>query len=166
MHSITSTDTYIVLPMGSSVFDTCGFVNFQPNITAGISYPGDTPYDSNVNLRFLLFNKKTKEFIMVPHSSHYFITHQFNAYEDDNGMIIADMLAYKDAAPYNYLLMLDYIKNNLMVSTYVVRFIIDPIKKTSSETLLVPGLNSMEFSQFNHRYTSKSIVSNEYFVCK
>ncbi|KAK6765229.1 hypothetical protein RB195_025242 [Necator americanus] len=97
IHSITSTETYVVIPITSLLINPCKFkepplTNTRSSIQKGGLWGMDF-YDM-VPLRFLLFNKKTREFAMEQPLEVFpsmFITHQLNAYDSPDGNIIADM---------------------------------------------------------------------------
>ncbi|KIH54798.1 hypothetical protein ANCDUO_15054, partial [Ancylostoma duodenale] len=98
IHSITSTETYVVIPITSLLINPCKFKepplsNARSSIQKGGLWGMDF-YDM-VPLRFLIFNKKTKQFAMEQPLEVFpsmFITHQLNAYDSPDGNIVADMV--------------------------------------------------------------------------
>ncbi|RCN42157.1 hypothetical protein ANCCAN_11899, partial [Ancylostoma caninum] len=98
IHSITSTETYAVIPITSLLINPCKFKepplsNARSSIQKGGLWGMDF-YDM-VPLRFLIFNKKTKQFAVEQPLEVFpsmFITHQLNAYDSPDGNIVADMV--------------------------------------------------------------------------
>jgi carotenoid cleavage dioxygenase-like enzyme len=104
MHSITSTKNYIVLPLTSIIVNPCKLppivdkldLKEDEGLPEGVRRRvGAQELAYDVPVRFLIFDKIQKRFLTeepIEADMASFITHQFNAYEEDDGTIVADMI--------------------------------------------------------------------------
>ncbi|TMS36412.1 hypothetical protein L596_003581 [Steinernema carpocapsae] len=99
IHSITSTENFIILPITSLLINPCKFkeppmTNVRSSIQKGGLWGMDF-YDM-VPMRFLIFNKKTGQWSTQKPLEVFpsmFVTHQLNAFENPDGTIYADMVS-------------------------------------------------------------------------
>lgn len=163
IHSITSTDNYIILPITSLLINPCKFKEppFELN-SDGIRRGGLWGMDfyNMAPVRFLVFNKKTSEWITKKALEVFpsmFISHQLNAYENKNGQIICDMIVYDTHNPYVKYYYSTFLTKHLYPSTArLLRFILDINKfKVMYNYLLPQETISADFPQINHDYETQ-----------
>uniref|UniRef100_A0AC35U8D3 Carotenoid oxygenase n=1 Tax=Rhabditophanes sp. KR3021 TaxID=114890 RepID=A0AC35U8D3_9BILA len=163
VHSITSTENYIILPISSLLINPCKFK--EPpieNNRNGIQKGGLWGMDfyNMVPVRFLIFNKKTFKWTTEKPLEVFpsmFISHQLNAYEAEDGILVADMIVYDSHEPYIKYFYSSFLTNNLYPSTArLLRFTLD-IKnyKVKYNYLLPQETISGDFPQINHEYESQ-----------
>ncbi|EYC34593.1 hypothetical protein Y032_0001g485 [Ancylostoma ceylanicum] len=163
IHSITSTETYVVIPITSLLINPCKFKepplsNARSSIQKGGLWGMDF-YDM-VPLRFLIFNKKTKQFAMEQPLEVFpsmFITHQLNAYDSPDGNIVADMVVYDSHDPYVKYFYVDFLTSQLYPSTArILRFTLDPKQQRVMYNYLLPQETiAADFPQINHKFEQK-----------
>uniref|UniRef100_A0A0N5BYQ1 Carotenoid oxygenase n=1 Tax=Strongyloides papillosus TaxID=174720 RepID=A0A0N5BYQ1_STREA len=164
IHSITSTENHVILPISSLLINPCKFKEPPLEINSdGIRRGGLWGMDfyNMAPVRFLVFNKKTLEWITKKPLEVFpsmFISHQLNAYEDDEGRLICDMIVYDTHDPYVKYFYSTFLTKHLYPSTArLLRFILDIKKfKVMYNYLLPQETISADFPQINHDYeTSK-----------
>jgi len=153
MHSITSTQNYIIIPLTSVSLNPCELLKKREEITLKSLYR----FDKNAPVTFLIFDKRTKKFlppIKYDEQAH-FISHQFNAYELSEDVIVADMITYDDfvyEAVYVDMLTRGTLKN----PSRAKRFTLNLKEETASaESLLPENSDTVEFPQVNHNFDGK-----------
>jgi hypothetical protein len=162
MHSISSSQNYIILPLTSSVLSVCkiltGAIGFIPDTT--VFKPIDSwmfKFDKQAQMTFLLFDKRTKQFL-EPISSQAveLVTHQFNAYEIGKNQIVADMIAF-DRDTYDTIYVETLLGSDALTAMNgrALRYTIDLDKKTVTNSSLLPDSISLEFSQINRNFEGK-----------
>ncbi|EGT43206.1 hypothetical protein CAEBREN_11287 [Caenorhabditis brenneri] len=164
IHSITSTENFIILPITSLLINPCKFK--EPplnNVRSAIQKGGLWGMDfyDMVPMRFLIFNKKTLEFTTQKPLEVFpsmFVTHQLNAFEADDGNLVADMVVYDSHDPYVKYFYTDFLTKQLYPSTArVLRFTLDSKKQRVMYNYLVPQETiAADFPQFNHGYEQKA----------
>ncbi|VDO60603.1 unnamed protein product [Heligmosomoides polygyrus] len=163
IHSITSTETHLIIPLTSLLINPCKFKeppisNGHDNIQKGGLWGMDF-YDM-VPLRFLIFNKKTLEFSSKEPLEVFpsmFVTHQLNAYDSPDGNIIADMVVYDSHDPYVKYFYTDFLTSQLYPSTArILRFTLDLKQRRVMYNYLLPQETiAADFPQFNHKLEQK-----------
>ncbi|VDO70789.1 unnamed protein product [Haemonchus placei] len=163
IHSITSTENYLIIPLTSLLINPCKFKeppvsNGHDNIQKGGLWGMDF-YDM-VPLRFLVFNKKTREFSSKEPLEVFpsmFVTHQLNAYDSPDGNIIADMVVYDSHDPYVKYFYTDFLTSQLYPSTArILRFTLDLKHRRVMYNYLIPQETiAADFPQFNHKLEQK-----------
>ena len=109
-------------------------------------------YDENLNGRFIIVNKTDPEdFDVIEADHHFFITHLFNAFEDDDGLIHVDVLKYENADIYTKnSLVLNAIFEENDLSNEITRYSIDlENEQVNSEVLVEQEDGYVEFSNIN-----------------
>ncbi|CAB3400403.1 unnamed protein product [Caenorhabditis bovis] len=164
IHSITSTENFIILPITSLLINPCKFK--EPplsNVRSAIQKGGLWGMDfyDMVPMRFLIFNKKTFEFTTPKPLEVFpsmFITHQLNAFEAEDGNLVADMVVYDSHDPYVKYFYTDFLTKQLYPSTArVLRFTLDSKKQRVMYNYLIPQETvSADFPQINHNYEQKA----------
>ncbi|KAH7706031.1 Protein F49E10.2 a, partial [Aphelenchoides avenae] len=117
-------------------------------------------YDANVPMRFLLFNKEDRTWATkkpIELNTSMFITHQLNAYERSDGVVVADMIAYANDDPYDKYLRTDFVMSHAYPSTAkVLRFTIDVATQQVTYDSLTPEAQiSAEYPQINHAFDNR-----------
>ncbi|PIO73032.1 retinal pigment epithelial membrane protein [Teladorsagia circumcincta] len=163
IHSITSTENYLIIPLTSLLINPCKFKepplsNGHDNIQKGGLWGMDF-YDM-VPLRFLIFNKKTRQFSSEEPLEVFpsmFVTHQLNAYDSPDGNIIADMVVYDSHDPYVKYFYTDFLTSQLYPSTArILRFTLDLKQRRVMYNYLIPQETiAADFPQFNHKLEQK-----------
>jgi len=155
MHSITSTKNYIIIPLTSVVFNPC-ILLLGPKAKE-VSFEQMYYFDKNANVKFLIFDKRSKEFLTpIEYEKAQFISHQFNAYEISDRILVADMITYDDYA-YDSLTINHLLSESDLYEGHVYRFKLDLDKNTVSANSLLPeDPSDVEFPQFNHNFEGKS----------
>lgn len=165
MHSTTSTENYLILPLTSNVFNPCLFSLFHPiagdkDVIWDPNPPNDTwriyEFNDKANLHFLLYDKRDGTFRTIFHGYPQFVSHQINAYEVNETTIYADMITY-DNNPYSGLNPEDLshisIQDFSNLAAHLYRFTIDLVTNTSTNISLVPeNPVALEYTQFNHKF--------------
>ncbi|CAI5454457.1 unnamed protein product [Caenorhabditis angaria] len=164
IHSITSTENFVILPITSLLINPCKFK--EPplnNIRSAIQKGGLWGMDfyDMVPMRFLIFNKKTLEFTTQKPLEVFpsmFVTHQLNAFEAEDGNLVADMVVYDSHDPYIKYFYTDFLTKQLYPTTArVLRFTLDSKKQRVMYNYLIPQETiSADFPQFNHNYEQKA----------
>ncbi|VDD93969.1 unnamed protein product [Enterobius vermicularis] len=175
IHSITSTERYIILPITSLLINPCKFkeppmTNIHSSIQEGGLWGMDF-YDM-VPMRFLIFNKKLREWSTKKPLEVFpsmFVTHQLNAFDNPDGTISADMIVYDRHDPYVKYFYTDFLTEQLYPETArILRFTIDLKGSRIMYSYLIPKETiSADFPQINHDYESRPyqwayIVQNPY----
>lgn len=160
MHSITSTENFIILPVTSTLINPCRFLQPPPDPQSDIMPPNPDMFYRDVPLRFLVFNKRTKKFETSKPLEAYpamWISHQFNAFEKPDGTLIADMIAYDRGNIYSRELNADIRKREVYPAiSRLLRFTLDLRNKRVKYDYLIPQEQiSAEFPQFNHNFEGK-----------
>jgi carotenoid cleavage dioxygenase-like enzyme len=157
MHSFILTPRYVVLPMTSLAWNFCGIFLPKPPTNPGRFFFTATTYQKNKPVKFLVFDREAKVFVADLASPSFFISHQANWYEDENGNIVADMIVY-DEPMYQNLFLEDIINNfagKNMTSSFD-RFVIDTKTWTvSRKQFPTPADPVKEFCQINHEFRYK-----------
>uniref|UniRef100_A0AC34GQ50 Uncharacterized protein n=1 Tax=Panagrolaimus sp. ES5 TaxID=591445 RepID=A0AC34GQ50_9BILA len=164
IHSITSTENYIILPITSLLINPCKFkeppmTNPKSPIQNGGLWGMDF-YDM-VPMRFLVFNKKTGEFTTQKPLEVFpsmFVTHQLNAFENPDGTLVADMVVYDSHDPYVKYFYTDFLTTQLYPSTArILRFTLDTKGSRVMYSYLVPQETiAADFPQINHGYEGRA----------
>uniref|UniRef100_A0A914YSE8 Uncharacterized protein n=1 Tax=Panagrolaimus superbus TaxID=310955 RepID=A0A914YSE8_9BILA len=164
IHSITSTENYIILPITSLLINPCKFkeppmTNPKSPIQNGGLWGMDF-YDM-VPMRFLVFNKKTGEFTTQKPLEVFpsmFVTHQLNAFENPDGTLVADMVVYDSHDPYVKYFYTDFLTTQLYPSTArILRFNLDTKGSRVMYSYLVPQETiAADFPQINHGYEGRA----------
>jgi len=90
----------------------------------------------------------------VKYDKAQFISHQFNAYEVSENILVADMITYDDSV-YKAMFVDNFI-GAPTESAHAIRFTLNLKEKTASASTLVPqDPADIEFSQFNHNFEGK-----------
>ncbi|KAK0396793.1 hypothetical protein QR680_001859 [Steinernema hermaphroditum] len=163
IHSITSTENYIILPITSLLINPCKFkeppmTNARSSIQKGGLWGMDF-YDM-VPMRFLVFNKKTGEWSTQKPLEVFpsmFVTHQLNAFENPDGTIYADMIVYDNNDPYVKYFYTDFLTQHVYPSTArVLRFTLDVVEHRVMYSYLIPQeTTASDFPQINHNYEGR-----------
>uniref|UniRef100_A0A1I7Z3C5 Carotenoid oxygenase n=1 Tax=Steinernema glaseri TaxID=37863 RepID=A0A1I7Z3C5_9BILA len=163
VHSITSTENYIIIPITSLLINPCKFkeppmTNARSSIQKGGLWGMDF-YDM-VPMRFLVFNKRTGQWTTEKPLEVFpsmFVTHQLNAFENPDGTIYADMIVYDNNDPYVKYFYTDFITKNLYPSTArILRFTLDVVEKRVMYSYLIPQeTTASDFPQINHNYEGR-----------
>uniref|UniRef100_A0A914CX00 Uncharacterized protein n=1 Tax=Acrobeloides nanus TaxID=290746 RepID=A0A914CX00_9BILA len=171
MHSITATQNYIILPVTSILFNPCDSPA-NPNATIQAPDLNGMVFFENVGIRFLIFDKRNKSFITqtpLETKSAMYVTHQLNAYEINDDLLVADMIPYPNDGPYSEYMYRDFLlANGWLAGVGATRFSLDLSQKQINVKSLIPQPNiSIEFPQINHTYQTKNyswgyIVQNPY----
>jgi len=155
MHSITSTENYMIIPLTSVIFNPCTLLQ-DP---ATIKFIDFFKFSHETPVAFLVFDKREKKFL--PEVIKYdgkplFISHQFNAYELSDKVLVADMIGYEDNA-YDALSRKALSQLSARFPTaHAYRFTLDLEKKSVSAKSIVPDDPcELEFPQFNHNFEGK-----------
>ncbi|CAJ0949347.1 unnamed protein product, partial [Mesorhabditis belari] len=164
IHSITSTEKYIILPITSLLINPCKFKeppmsNPRSAIQNGGLWGMDF-YDM-VPMRFLIFNKKTKEWVTPKPLEVFpsmFVTHQLNAFESPDGTITADMVVYDSHDPYVKYFYTDFLTSQLYPSTArILRFTLDVKQHRVMYSYLIPQETiGADFPQINRGYEARA----------
>ncbi|CAJ0569108.1 unnamed protein product, partial [Mesorhabditis spiculigera] len=164
VHSITSTEKYIILPITSLLINPCKFkeppmTNPRSAIQNGGLWGMDF-YDM-VPMRFLVFNKKTKEWVTPKPLEVFpsmFVTHQLNAFDSPEGNIVADMVVYDSHDPYVKYFYTDFLTSQLYPSTArILRFTLDVKQHRVMYSYLIPQETiSADFPQINRGYEARA----------
>uniref|UniRef100_A0A8R1HX03 Uncharacterized protein n=1 Tax=Caenorhabditis japonica TaxID=281687 RepID=A0A8R1HX03_CAEJA len=164
IHSISSTENFVILPITSLLINPCKFK--EPplnNVRSAIQKGGLWGMDfyDMVPMRFLIFNKKTLEFTTPKPLEVFpsmFVTHQLNAFEAEDGNLVADMVVYDSHDPYVKYFYTDFLTKQLYPSTArVLRFTLDSKKQRVMYNYLIPQETiAADFPQFNHNYEQKA----------
>ncbi|KAI6235749.1 hypothetical protein M3Y95_00084400 [Aphelenchoides besseyi] len=163
VHSITSTQNYVILPVTSLLINPCKFK--EPPISHGRASLqrgglwGMDFYDM-VPMRFLIFEKKTKTWITQKPFEVFpsmFVTHQLNAYEDSDGSVIADMVVYDSHDPYVKYFYTDFLTSQVYPNTArILRFTMDLNDNRVMYSYLIPQETiSADFPQINHAFDGR-----------
>ncbi|GMR63019.1 hypothetical protein PMAYCL1PPCAC_33214, partial [Pristionchus mayeri] len=163
VHSITSTENYVIIPVTSLLINPCKFkeppmTNFKSSIQNGGLWGMDF-YDM-VPMRFIIFNKKTLSFMTSKPLEVFpsmFVTHQLNAYENMDGTLTADMVVYENHDPYVKYFYTDFLTSQLYPSTArLLRFTLDAKEHRVMYNYLVPQETiAADFPQVNHDYDGR-----------
>ena len=146
LHTLAITENYIIVPETSYVRNIC--MRKTPD-SPGYKY---VDYDENLNGRFIIVNKTDPEdFDVIEADHHFFITHLFNAFEDDDGLIHVDVLKYENADIYTKnSLVLNAIFEENDLSNEITRYSIDlENEQVNSEVLVEQEDGYVEFSNIN-----------------
>ncbi|KAE9555105.1 hypothetical protein FO519_001680 [Halicephalobus sp. NKZ332] len=164
VHSITSTENFVILPITSLLINPCKFKeppmsNHKSPIQKGGLWGMDF-YDM-VPMRFLVFNKKTMEFVTQKPMEVFpsmFVTHQLNAFENPDGTLVADMVVYDSHDPYVKYFYTDFLTTQLYPSTArILRFTLDVKGYRVMYSYLVPQETiAADFPQINHIYEGRA----------
>lgn len=157
MHSFILTPNYVVLPLSSLGWNFCGIFLPRPPTDPGRFFFRSTTYQKQKPARFLVFDRETKKFVANIASSHFFVTHQANWYEDEKGNIVADMITY-DVSVYGNLFLEDIINNfaGKDMRASFDRFVIDTNDwSVSRKQFPMPADPAKEFCQINHAFHFK-----------
>lgn len=114
-----------------------------------------------VPMRFLVFNKKTNEFVTEKPLEVFpsmFVTHQLNAFENPDGTLVADMVVYDSHDPYVKYFYTDFLTSQLYPSTArILRFTLDVKGYRVMYSYLVPQETiAADFPQINHVYEGRA----------
>lgn len=156
MHSITSTQHYVILPLTSVVFNPCSLLKGpkSPETKFGSFYK----WNQETKVTFLVFDKRSKKFLDTPiiyKGLPQFISHQFNAYEISETKLVADMIGYSEDA-YDSLSRKKMTQAAGLPFAHVYRYTLDLEKKTVEAKSIVPDdPTNLEFPQFNHNFEGK-----------
>ncbi|KAI3413938.1 hypothetical protein GPALN_011411 [Globodera pallida] len=164
MHSISSTEHFIILPITSLVTNPCKFKepprteSAGPHIQEGGLWGMDF-YDM-VPMRFLVFDKRTNSWVTQKPLEVFpsmFVTHQLNAFEDLEGNIVADMVVYDSHDPYVKYFYTDFLRSQLYPNTArILRFTLDLRTFRVMYSYLIPQeMISADFPQVNHAFDSR-----------
>ncbi len=159
MHSLTSTENYIILPETSYLYNPCERSygdDDEPGYSRMMTYDNATmgrlvfrkrtsPNVSVFQIRFQVIRKDNpqEDAIVIEADNAFFITHNFGAYEDEEeeGLIHVDVLAYKDEEIYTKFAMVkDLIYGTEFPEMTVSRFtlnITDPDNPSVSGIVIV-----------------------------
>ncbi len=97
LHTIASTENYIIVPETSYMRNPCDNVLGG----SGPGYLSPIVYNESINGVFSIIPKvDPKNVISLDAGTHFFITHKFNAFEDDAGIIHVDVIHYFSPEPY------------------------------------------------------------------
>ncbi|KAH7719753.1 Protein F49E10.2 a [Aphelenchoides avenae] len=164
MHSITSTEKYIILPLTSLLINPCKFkeppvTNPKSPIQNGGLWGMDF-YDM-VPMRFLVFNKEDRTWITQKPMEVFpsmFVTHQLNAFENPDGTVTADMVVYESHDPYVKYFYTDFLTSQIYPSTArIVRFTMDMTAFRVKYDYLIPQETiSADFPQINHAFDGRA----------
>uniref|UniRef100_A0A914DER2 Uncharacterized protein n=1 Tax=Acrobeloides nanus TaxID=290746 RepID=A0A914DER2_9BILA len=164
IHSITSTDQYIILPITSLLINPCKFkeppmTNTKSPIQKGGLWGMDF-YDM-VPMRFLIFNKKTRDWITQKPLEVFpsmFVTHQLNSFENPDGTVVADMIVYDSHDPYVKYFYTDFLTTQLYPSAArILRFTLDIKAHRVMYNYLIPQETiAGDFPQINHAYEGRA----------
>ncbi|VDM59252.1 unnamed protein product [Angiostrongylus costaricensis] len=113
-----------------------------------------------VPLRFLIFNKRTRVFSTEKPLEVFpsmFVTHQLNAYNAPDEIIIADMVVYDSHDSYTKYFYTDFLTKQLYPSTArILRFRIDMKRlRVMYNYILRQETIAAEFPQINHKMEQK-----------
>ncbi|KAL3068462.1 hypothetical protein niasHT_030753 [Heterodera trifolii] len=164
MHSISSTEHYVILPITSLVINPCKFkepprtAGADPQIQQGGLWGMDF-YDV-VPMRFLVFDKRTNSWLTQKPLEVFpsmFVTHQLNAFEDSEGNIVADMIVYDSHDPYVKYFYADFLRSQLYPNTArILRFTLDLRTFRVMYSYLIPQETiSADFPQINRAFDSR-----------
>jgi len=171
MHSITSTKNYVIIPLTSIVFNPCTLLKGPKSVD--VTFGQFYKFNKDTRVQFMVFDKRKKEFLkstLVYDKSPMFFSHQFNAYELSDTVLVADMIGYSHDA-YDALS-----RKTLSHSTagikggHVYRYTLDLEKQTVTAKSIVPDdPTNMEFPQFNHNFEGKPYkygyaITNTYYA--
>ncbi|CAI4223079.1 unnamed protein product [Auanema sp. JU1783] len=163
IHSITSTENYVIIPITSLLINPCKFKEPpMTNIRSAIQKGGlwGMDFHDMVPIRFLIFNKKTKQFSTQKPLEVFpsmFVTHQLNAFEKPDGNIVADMVVYDSPDPYMKYFYTDFLTKNLYPATArILRFTLDASQHRVMYNYLTPQETvAGDFPQINKQYEQK-----------
>jgi len=158
MHSISSTQNYIVLTLNSAVFSFCSLSLPVPANATIFTPTHNWPfeYDQESPIYVIVFDKRTKQFTTILGTDVEMITHQINAYEIKNNQIVADMITFDHDIYYSIYVEKLLGPNAVQATTgMAVRKTIDLDKKTVTSSPLLPNPISLEFPQFNRNFEGK-----------
>ncbi|KAI1712705.1 retinal pigment epithelial membrane protein domain-containing protein [Ditylenchus destructor] len=145
IHSITSTENFIILPVTSLLINPCKFKepplsNPHSDIQSGGLWGMD------------FYEQKPLE--VFP---SMFITHQLNAFESLDGSIVADMVVYDSHDPYVKYFYTDFLTSQVYPSTArILRFTLDIREFKVMYSYLIPQETiAADFPQVNHLYDAR-----------
>ena len=102
MHSIQTTERYVILAENSYLYDPCSEVNYDPSIS---HYKNTFSFeDEDAESRIIIVNKCGGEDALVAKIKvpPFFITHVLGSYEDlETNSLHFDVLQYNDSGPYD-----------------------------------------------------------------
>ena len=154
LHTIASTDNYIIIPETSYLRNPCDLI-------IGWNGPGysTVEYVEEVNGRFSVIDKKDPSKVTVLEAdTHFFITHKFNAFEDDEGVIHVDVLNYDSSGPYTeFTYVQEAVFGGDIEGEELRRYSLDLSKKTVTYRKLhnLTEGDYVEFSNCNPDYAGK-----------
>lgn len=155
MHSITSTKNYVILPLTSVVFNPCIVLKGprSPEVTFSQLYK----FNKDTQVTFLVFDKRSKKFVSTlkfDAKLPQFISHQFNAYEVSDKVLVADMIGYgEDAYELLSIKTLMDESHSGLTSAHAYRYTLDLEGGTVTGASIVPkDPANLEFPQFNHNF--------------
>ena len=154
LHSIASTEHYIVIPETSYLRNPCDNV-VSPDVQG---YLTPIIYNTSVNGVFSVIPKDDPTNVMTFEAdSHFFITHKFNAFEDEN-QVHVDVIFYNSAEPYTEFTFLDEaVLGQTSPDQELRRYSLDLVDGTVTYRKLhdLPEGNWVEFSNCNPNYAGK-----------
>jgi len=170
MHSITSTKRYVILPLTSSLYNPCRlpplaskYDHMKPQLHEDLEKASgpDRFFATDMPIRFLVFDKIEKRFITEQPIESFpatFITHQFNAYEDDDGTLVADMIGeIQNGTSYDVLLVDHILKHPEPLRSGLWRFRLDLVKNVATRENLIKGKDQVnaEFCCYNRNFMER-----------
>ena len=154
LHTIAITTNYIIIPETSYLRNPCDYASGYP-----LPVYASVEYDQNVNGRFSVIDKNDPSKVTILEAdTHFFITHKFNAFEDDKGIIHLDVLNYNSPSPYTEL---PYVQNAVFgggeIEQELRRYSLDVSKNTVTHQQLhnMTDGDYVEFSNCNPDYAGK-----------
>ena len=154
LHTIAITTNYIIIPETSYLRNPCDYASGYP-----LPVYASVEYDQNVKGRFSVIDKNDPSKVTILEAdTHFFITHKFNAFEDDKGIIHLDVLNYNSPSPYTEL---PYVQNAVFgggeIEQELRRYSLDVSKNTVTHQKLhnMTDGDYVEFSNCNPDYAGK-----------
>ncbi len=118
VHSFSLTPNYLIFieyPFYWNVTEILLSTNILPSMK----------WEPNSYSKIMVINLKTKELEKIFETAPFFSFHHVNAYEEDDGNIIVDLIAYNDSSCINLFYMKNLEKNATFPVGYLSRFYLD-----------------------------------------
>ena len=159
MHSLQTTQRYVILAENNYMYDPCSSLNNDPSLP---HYIRTHSFEPDVNGRVIIMDKNGTVAGVITDIPPMFITHVLGSYEDnDTNKLHFDVLQYDDATPYEYWTNTDVIAsgephpaNFTQVTRYTVDM--DTWSLVTRKNLATGFDNSdFEFSNINPNYYTR-----------
>jgi carotenoid cleavage dioxygenase-like enzyme len=118
IHSFSLTPNYLIFieyPFYWNVTEILLSTNILPSMK----------WEPNSYSKILVINLKTNELEKTFETAPFFSFHHVNAYEEDDGNIIVDLIAYNDSSCINNFYMNNLLNNSAFPTGYLSRFYLD-----------------------------------------